>query len=319
MHYFVTGGNGFVGSYIIKELLSKNHTVRALHRKSSDMSKVKGLEVEWVEGDLADISRLIEVVKGCDAVVHAAALVSFSPADTQVLYQTNVEGTANLVNVCIDLGIKRFGFVSSVAALGRGESDVIDESSKWVDSEENTFYAQTKFKAELEVWRGQAEGLEVSIVNPSIVLGRGDLSRSSLQILNYVRKKNRYYTKGLINVVDARDVAAALVAMMEQGITSRRYVLNGATLEYKTFFQMVAQRFGVKPPDKELSATMAELAWRLSGVYSFFTGSKPLITKETARSSQHRYTYSSQKICDEMGFIFRPLEQTLDWCCTKSK
>jgi nucleoside-diphosphate-sugar epimerase len=315
MKYFLTGANGFVGSYLAKELLSRGHQVKALRRPSSDMSMVSGLDIEWVEGDLSDPQGLVGHLRGSEAIVHAAAMVSFSPSDSFELYQSNVLGTENMVNAALELKIEPFGFVSSVAALGRGESQNLDENSKWVDSSENSFYAQTKFKAELEVWRGAAEGLRVSIVNPSIVLGRGDFSRSSLKLLDYVRKGNRFYTQGFINYVDVRDVASALVGMMEQNLGSRRYVLNAGTTEYKVFFEQVAQRLGVKAPDKRLSPFMAEIGWRLAGWYAFFTGSKPLITKETARSSMHRFTYSAKKICSETGFEFRQLEQTLDWCC----
>ncbi len=315
MKYFVTGGNGLVGSYIIRELTARGHEVVALRRKTSDMSLAADLKVEWVEGELSDTEGLRIHLQDCQAVIHAAAMVTFDPRDRAKLFCVNVTGTENMVNLCLDLGIRWFGFVSSVAALGRGAQLILDEQAKWLDSDENSAYAQSKFRAELEVWRGAAEGLEVVIVNPSIVLGKAPTVRSSLKILDYVRKGNRYYTDGLINYVDVRDVASILVSLIEQKITGQRFILNAGTLPYREFFAQVAARVGVPAPDRLLTPVMLEIGWRLAWVYAALTGKSPLITKETAKSSRGKFRYDASRI-RSLGFDFRPLEETLDWCCS---
>ncbi len=196
---FITGSNGLIGSFVIRQFIEQGYAVRALRRVNSDLSLLADIthRIQWVEGDLLDPLLLHQTIQPGDIVIHAAAIVSFSAREYEKMRKVNVEGTANVVNVCLQRGVKKFCFVSSIAALGReNHFHSIDESTKWEDSELNTVYAQSKYLAELEVWRGEAEGLPAVIVNPSVVLGPGDWRRSSTQLFKYAWDEHWFYPAG---------------------------------------------------------------------------------------------------------------------------
>jgi nucleoside-diphosphate-sugar epimerase len=163
----VTGATGFLGSYILRLLLKKGYKVRAIRRSSSPMAMLQDIadKVEWVEGDVTDLPFLEEATKDIDYVYHAAAAVSFNSKDKEKMMLVNGIGTENIVNVCLDNGVKKLLHVSSIAALGRKENVTeIDENAQWENSPLNSDYAISKFKAECEVWRGIQEGLNAVII-----------------------------------------------------------------------------------------------------------------------------------------------------------
>lgn len=211
---FVTGANGLVGSFIVRQLLDKGESVRALKRETSDLSLIQAFEkqIEWIEGDLLDYDILNEALKDVDYVIHTAAIVSFDPNDFQDLYITNVEGTANLVNACLANSIKKICHLSSIAAIGKNNKEAkISELTKWENSEQNSHYAKSKYLAELEVWRGIEEGLNAVIVNPTIILGPGDWEKSSAKLFKQVWKHSSFYPNGFFHYVDVRDVSTICI------------------------------------------------------------------------------------------------------------
>ena len=275
-------------------------------------------QIEWQEGDVLDIPSLEAAVAPEDAIVHAAAVVSFNAKDQAALLQNNIEGTANLVNVALGKGIERFVHVSSVAALGRKKDQYdFDEQAKWEQSSLNTVYAKSKYHAEQEVWRGAAEGLKVTILNPSVVLGDGDWHRSSTQLFRYVYEGKRFYPPGSINYVDVRDVAEVILAFLrrEPPQEAERYILNAGAVSYQELFGHIAKAFERPAPTFRVSPLMAEIAWRMAAIWSFLSGKTPFISKETARLSQKNYHYQNEKIKKELNFRFRTLEETIAWAC----
>lgn len=322
---FVTGTNGLIGSVTARRLLKDGYRVRGLRRSTSDMRLVQDIyaQIEWIEGDVLDITALDEAMEGVTFIVHTAAIVSFIPRDRHQMYDINVNGTANVVNAALMAGIKKMAFVSSVAALGRPdpsklserEATVIDEHQKWEESPLNSHYGKSKYLAELEVWRGVAEGLPSVVVNPSMVLGEGDWSRSSTQLFKYVFDEKKYYTEGLINYVDVQDVAAAIVTLLFSEIKNERYILSAGHVTYKELFEKMAAGFGKKAPSKVVSTLMAETIWRVEAIRSWLTGSKPLITKETAKTARTKLVYDGQKIKQELGFQYKSLEETVTRVC----
>ncbi len=317
----VTGANGLVGAAIVRQLLKKNLVVRALKRSQSDVSTLSDVasDIEWVEGDVLDIASLEIAMQGVSMVIHAAAMVFFSPKERSLMYKVNVEGTANVVNVCMAMKVKKLAFISSIAALGRPDlahadtqkTIYINEEQKWEDSPLNSHYAKSKYQAELEVWRGVAEGLPAVIVNPSIILGEGDWTRSSSQLFKYVYDQKKFYTEGLVNYVDVLDVAAVTVRLLLSDVENERFVLNAGTTTYKDLFEQIAKGFGQKPPSIRISPFMSEILWRIEAIRSFFTGKNPLITRETAKSARSRFAYDSTKIQKALNFVFIPLSETI--------
>lgn len=321
----VTGGTGLVGIQLLFDLTGHGKKVRALRRKSSPVAilekifRMKSPEadkflsmIDWVDGDVQDYLSLEKAMQGVEQVYHCAAMVSFDPEDKDRMMKINVEGTANIVNAALENGVKKLCFVSSVAALGRSEEDaMIDESADWIDSNENSAYAISKYAAEREVWRGMAEGLNAVIVNPSIIIGPGDPQKSSAKLLATSRKGFPFYTTGVNAFVDVRDVSRAMINLMESNIVNERFILASGNFSYQTILSLLAEGFGKKTPHIEIKSWLSGLLWRAEKFRSLISGSSPLITKETARTSSKRYLYSNEKIRKALNYDFIPIEECI--------
>jgi dihydroflavonol-4-reductase len=322
---FVTGATGLIGSFLLLELQARGLAVRALYRGVAPVVTFPG--IEWVQGDILDATLLASVISPeVTHVFHCAGLVSYAPQDEDALLQTNMEGTAAIVNACLARPGIRLGYVSSVAALGlpsepRGEQlptarQVITEKATWDLGASHPAYATSKYLGELEVWRGAAEGLTAVIVNPSVVLGPGDWQRSSTRLLRYAYEEHRFYTKGLLNFVDARDVAAHLAYLvldLPTIATTERYILNGGAYPLGAFLREVATAFGRRPPTVAVPDWAAEIIWRLEHGRAVLTGARPLITRDTARAGRQPIYYEASKAQLATGLGFRPLSETIAW------
>ena len=321
---FVTGGTGLVGSHILLKLVQQSKPVKALKRFSSSMNTCKNVFsyynsdhlfelINWIDGDITNIPSLEKAMSGCTHVIHSAAIVSFNPSDIDVMKKVNIEGTSNVMNVALALGIKKTGFVSSVATLGRyTDNQMIDEGSYFKQHKNNSNYSVSKYYAEQEVWRASVEGLDVIIVNPSIILGPGDWDKGSSQIFQKIYKGLKFYTEGGTGYVDVLDVAEALVRLLFSEIKNERFILNSANLKYRDCFNQIAKVFGKPEASIKVTDFLKEIAWRLELVKSIITGKKPLLTKETANSSMRTHEYSSDKIKKAIGFRFIPIKETID-------
>ena len=316
----VTGGTGFLGSYLIKNLVKKGLPVRALHRTnnfpfyiSSDIFS----QVEWIEGDVMDIISLEQAMDKTDIVIHSAAIVSFNKRLREKMFQVNVEGTTNVVNVALEKNVNRFIHISSVAAIGRtAKGQTVDEEKKWVTSNLNTHYAVSKQKAEMEVWRAFAEGLPGVIVNPSTVLGFGNWNTSSTAIFKNIYNGFSWYSEGENGFVDVQDVASATVALIDSDITEQRFILNGENWPFRKLFNSIADQFNQPQPHRLATPFLGEVAWRLEHLKSFFSGSIPLLTKESAKVAHSRTFFDNNKILKTLpGFRFTPLQLTIEKAC----
>jgi dihydroflavonol-4-reductase len=318
----VTGGTGFLGSYIIQQLVEKGFKVRALRRSTTVPAWIPAAifnSVEWVEGDILDVVSLEDAMEGVDAIIHSAAVVSFAKQDRVNMYQVNVEGTANVVNIALEKNIRRLVYISSVAALGRtANGGHVTEEKKWEESKVNTHYAISKFKAEVQVWRGMSEGLDAVIVNPSTILGYGDWHTSSCAIFKQVHEGFNWYTPGINGFVDVEDVARATIALLESDITEQRFIVSADTWPFKKLQDTIATNFGKKGPARQTTPFLLAVAWRLEKIKSFFTGNKPLLTKESARVAQSQTWFENDKLLKALpGFTFTPLEETIKKACVK--
>lgn len=320
----VTGGTGFLGSYIIKHLVEKGYAVRAIRRSTKLPAWIPAgcfAGVEWVEGDVLDVISLQDAMEEVDAIIHSAAVVSFIKKDRPAMYQVNVEGTANVVNMALEKDVRRLVHISSVAALGRtANGGHVDEEKKWEDSKINTHYAISKFKAELQVWRGIGEGLDAVILNPSTILGYGDWHSSSCAIFRQVYDGFKWYTPGINGFVDVEDVARAAVAMMESEVSGERFIVNGETWPFKQLQETIAAGFGKKGPTKATTPLLLNVAWRIEKIKSLLTGKKPLLTRESARVAQSQTWFENGKLLKALpGFSYTPLQETIRKACEKYK
>ncbi len=323
----VTGGTGFIGAYIIKELIEKGYTVRAIRRsKKPDGYRVPFFiapeilnKVEWVDGDVLDVVSLDEAMKDVDTVIHCAAVISFFKNERKNMYSVNVDGTANIVNLALENNIKKLIHISSISALGRTKNgDHVNEEKKWTQSKLNTHYGISKYKAEMEVWRAMGEGLDAVIINPSTVLGFGDWDNGSSAIFKNIYTEFPWYTTGINGFVDVEDVAKATVLLLESKITEERYIINSENLVFKNLFDIIAGNFGKKCPSREATPFLSAIAWRLEKIKSFFLRSRPLLTKETVRIAMSKTFWQNDKLLKALpGFTFTPLEKSIQHICKK--
>ena len=319
----VTGGTGFLGAYIIQQLVEKGYAVRAIKRNGSKLPSYISTDilnkVEWVEADVLDVLSLDDAMQGIDTVIHCAAIVSFHQQDKLLMQQTNVEGTANVVNIALENNIRRFIHISSVAALGRTKTgETVTEKKEWLESNINTEYAISKHKAEMEVWRGIAEGMDAVILNPSTILGFGDWHHSSCAIFKNGYNEFDYYTEGVNGFVDVSDVAKAALLLMESNISAERFIISSENWSFKKLLDTIADGFKKKKPNTLATPFIGAVAWRLEKIKALLKNSKPLLTRESAKIAQSKTFFDNSKILTALpNFQFTPLEKTITESCAK--
>lgn len=326
---FVTGGTGLVGSHLLAELTKKDVSITAIYRNPEKIKTVKKIfefyhkdkateyfkKIKWEQCDVLNIPRLEEVMANHDEVYHCAAIVSFKRRDFSKMIKVNRYGTANMVNVALAKNVKKFCYVSSTAAVGNKDipsDELVDEEGKWILTDETSGYSIAKYSAEKEVWRGAEEGLNVVIVNPSVVFGAGDWNESSLIIFNTVKKGLRFYSPGSNAFVDARDVAKIMVKLTDNNIFNQRFLCIGENSSFKNVFDTIAQRLGKPAPKYQVSKLLMGLAWRLSVFWSAITFSSPAITKSSAQSAFKKIKFSNEKVRKKLDYKFYDLKEMVD-------
>lgn len=314
----VTGGTGQIGSRLLLNLTkNKAYKVRAIYRNTQSLEKIRQLfvkhsdsgttqfdTIEWIQTDLSNIPALEKAFEGVTFVFHCAGLISFQPQDFDKLIEVNVQGTANIVNLSIDFGVKKLCYVSSVATLSTLPHTPIDEENDWNNEDNNTDYAISKNGAEMEVWRGSQEGLPVVIVNPSVVLGGDFADRGSGLLYKKVADGLRYYPAGATGFVGVDDVVRAMVQLQFSEVDGERFVLNAENLTYKAVLERIANQLGVKPPTKRVSHQMLRFLARLDGVLSFLHLKKRTLTLASADALGTVTTYNGEKIKKYIDFNY---------------
>lgn len=315
----VTGGTGFLGSYLLRYLVREGYTqVRALRRASSKMDLVADVsdKIEWVEGDVLDIFSLEDAMQEVRQVYHCAAMVSFDPRDYDAMRRINVDGTANVVNAALAANVEKLVHVSSTAAIGRMKNQpIVTEQTKWERSNYNSQYAISKYLSENEVWRGMIEGLNVAVVNPSVILGSGRWEEGPLKFFKMGWNNFPFYTKGTAGFVDVRDVARFTLQLMESEVTGERYILSGESLTYQTIMNEIATHLNKKPPTIQINSFLQQIAWRVEWLRSRILGGRPLVTRETAATSVRTFFYQNDKSRKDFDFEYTPIRQTIAETC----
>ncbi|MFQ3576455.1 MAG: NAD-dependent epimerase/dehydratase family protein [Cytophagales bacterium] len=308
----VTGGSGLLGLEITKHLAMNGLNVISTYNKS--LPNFKHPLVTFRHLDILDTLQLVEILEKCSHVIHCAAIVSFSRYKRNEMFETNVLGTKNLVDCMLKFNDKKLVHISSVAALGRSDGKIITENSMWSDGHPHTYYAKTKHLAELEVFRGIEEGLDATILNPSVILAPPSGDRTSGKLINYVKKGAYFYPKGFLNAVDARDVANAAFLALQKNTGEARITLNGFRISYQEFFSLVSKRLSKRTPNIPTNQFLNIVVWMIDSLFCLFTKKEPLITKETLQLSKRDYVYQL-KNKELLEIQFRDMENTLDWCC----
>lgn len=321
----VTGGTGLVGSHLLYELALLNDPVRATKRPASDtlnVLKVFGYysdnpealfkKIEWFDADITDNVSLSGAFENVDRVYHCAGKISFNRKIRKELFETNITGTSNIVNLCLAHNVKKICFVSSIASLGEFDGITpVDETTRWKPDKPGSLYSLSKLKAEMEVWRGIMEGMEGVIVNPSVVLGPGFWNNGVATAINLISRGMRFYTKGSTGYVDVRDVARIMVRLMQSDISGEQFLVSAENLTFKEILDMISAQLHRKNPDIRAGRLMTGLAWKISAITAFLTGKVPVITRDNMKLLHMYFKYSGQKVRDVLKYNYIPVKDSV--------
>jgi dihydroflavonol-4-reductase len=313
----VTGGTGLVGAHLLIHLLEKGDNVRAIYRNLDNTKKTKDLfslykkealydSIQWVQGDILDIPALEKVFEGIEYVYHCAAKISFDPKEEELVRKTNIEGTANIVNFCLAKNIKKLCHVSSIAALGdlpEHESIIIEET-EWNPEKPHSDYAISKYGAEMEIWRGLQEGLEVVVVNPGVIIGPGFGDQGSGELFTRVKKGLSFYTKGLTGFIAVTDVVSIMHQLMNSSIKGERFTLIGQNIVFQDLLFSIADSLKVKRPKYHATPFMMNILSKLDWIASTIFRQKRQLSTASARSSYTTDLYSNEKTKNALNFTF---------------
>jgi dihydroflavonol-4-reductase len=314
----VTGASGFLGSELVRQLLLQGKPVRAIKRSTSVIPQ--GLAatdlIDWRDADVLDYYALQKAMENITEVYHCAAMVSFRKEDKKRMFRVNVEGTANLVNLCLKNNIRKLIHASSVSAVGNSKNGQhISENDHWQFNRDQSNYSVSKYESEMEVFRGIAEGLNAAIVNPSIIIGRNAGSRGSGQLFEAVKNGLRFYPGGTCGLVDVEDVAAIMIRLMESDIQTERFILNSENISYQELFTSIARGYGLLPPKYRLKPWMLRSGALASVIARMITGRELGITKEITRSAFKVSRYSNEKITKALNTRFKPVNESILEIC----
>lgn len=316
----VTGGTGLVGAHLLLHLVEKEARVRAIYRNELGIKKTENIfslsqkshlfeKIEWIKADILDVPSLEIAFQNVDYVYHCAALISFDPKEEEAIRKTNIEGTANIVNFCLAFNIKKMLFVSSIAALGDPTSAgiSISETTEWNPEKPHSDYAISKYGAEMEMWRGQQEGLDVLIVNPGIILGSGFPDQGSGALFSAVAKGLPFYTLGTTGFVTVADVVKMSVQLMNSGTKNERFTLIENNYSFQEILNCIADCLQKKRPKWHATPFVMELLWRIDWLATTFLFQKRRLSRASAKASYSKNLYSNEKIKRELGSGFAPI------------
>ena len=310
----ITGATGLLGSYLAKLLLTKGEKVRAIKRKTSNLSLLVDYanQIEWIEGDVLDIPSLEEAMSDVTKVYHCAAVISFIPSETDYMMKVNIEGTANVMNVALASNIQKIVHVSSVAAFGLPRTGkMIDENFSDPNINKSFWYYRSKHYAEREAWRASEEGLNVVIVCPSTIIGAGWWDAEPNSLFKEIYNGLKFYTTSTNGFVDVRDVVACMYQLMQSNISGEKFILNSENLSFREVIWQMADKMKVKRPNIEAGNFLRSVAWRTEVLKSIFTNQGPLITKESAELASINFTYSNEKIKHTLNYNFKLMSETI--------
>ncbi|MEC3906624.1 NAD-dependent epimerase/dehydratase family protein [Tamlana sp. 2201CG12-4] len=321
----VTGGTGLVGAHLLYKLITQKENVRALYRSESKLANTKHVfscytkdyetlfnSIDWVKADILDVPALSEAFNQVTKVYHCAAFVSFEPDKYQLLRKTNIDGTANIVNIAISKKIDKLCYVSSIATLGDNlNHKPITEETNWNPEADNNVYAITKYGAEMEIWRGTQEGLNAVVVNPGVILGAGIWHYGTGSLFKKAHKGLKYYTQGTVALIAVEDVVAIMIELMHNNISNERFVLVAENWTYKRFLQALSKSVKTKPPIKLASINLLDIAWRLDWLKHKITRKRRLLTRHLVKSLTSETNYNSGKIKTAINHEFKAINKTI--------
>jgi nucleoside-diphosphate-sugar epimerase len=323
--YLVTGATGLLGSHVLYELATSGKPLRALYRDKTKIENTRQIfsfytsdnsifnKIEWAEADICNYHSVLKSLQGISAVFHVAGEVTFNDRDKKILNRINTGGTANIVNACQEYENIRLCHVSSIATLGELEDGLpVDENVIWNKGKAASAYSLSKYKGEMEVWRGINEGLEAFIVNPSVIIGPGMWLGPGKELFLRMKKGLKFYPPGSSGYVDVRDVARIMVILMDSGVSGERFILTSGNISHKEFMGILAAGLGSAAPVKLITPVLANAVLLYEGIRSLFTCKPPRVNPQTFKIANSELTYSNAKITGKLGYTFRRIEDSLN-------
>tara|TARA_R110001606_G_scaffold72659_7_gene167414 strand:- start:1646 stop:2653 length:1008 start_codon:yes stop_codon:yes gene_type:complete len=329
----VTGGTGLVGSHLLYQLTLENESIKAIYRTEKSFEAVKRVfsyftsdvkkqfsKIDWIQADITNVSSLTTAFKDVSIVYHAAALVSFEVKEYRKMRQINIDGTANIVNQCVSNSVQKLCYVSSIATVGDAiNNEFVTEENEWNAEANNNGYAITKYGAEMEVWRGSQEGIDVVIVNPGVILGAGFWDVNTGQLFSKIANGFPFYTEGITGFVGVKDVVKAMILLTESSVKNEKFILVSENNSFQEIFTLIAKEFSKKPPTIRISKTLSKILRRVDAMVTFITRKKRLITKESVKSLYGKTQYFSEKIKESINFEFTPINFVIKDVCKNYK
>lgn len=320
----VTGGTGLVGAHLLLHLAESENAIRSIYRNKKNIEKTQSLfrlyqkealfnKIEWVNADIIDIPSLEIAFQNIEYVYHCAALISYDPKDEDQLRKINIEGTANIVNFCLAYNVKKLCHVSSIATLGdlKPYEKEVSETTEWNPEAPHSDYAISKYGAEMEIWRGQQEGLQVVIVNPGVIFGAGFWQQGSGVFFSAVKKGFPFYTKGSTGYVGVTDVVKIMMLLMKSDHNGERFSVIAENLTFQEVIYAIAEKLKAKKPKTEAKPWMLAIAWRLDWFCATFFRTKRRLSKYSVNSLFSAETISNEKIKNALDFEFQSIEAVI--------
>lgn len=310
----VTGATGHIGNVLVRQLLARGKRVRAVTPPTEDIIPLKGLRAEMVEGDVCNINSLIQAFKDSDTVYHLAGIISILPGKDKLLNQVNVAGTRNVIKACMETGVRRLVYTSSIHAIEEPPTGItIDETFPCNPDRVPKGYGRSKARATLAVMEGVEQGLNAVIVHPTGVIGPYDyrISEMGQLIIDFVNANLKAYISGTYDFVDVRDVANGIILAGEKGQSGERYILSGEQISVYQLMLMLQDISRVKAPSLKVPVWLARIAARFSPLYYQIAQAKPRFTTYSIDVLCSNSRICSDKARRQLGFTTRPLKQSI--------
>ncbi len=321
--FAITGATGLVGSHLLYLISQKGFEIKAIYRDEAKIEKIKRYFeqflsfsqaqwqlIDWQKVDIRDYTDLAEAFSSCEAVFHTAAFVSFRKADRKLMKEINTEGTVNVVNACLAEKVPYLVHLSSVSALDNViTSGKITEKFTSGKTSDKLYYGKTKAEAEMEVFRGIAEGLKAAMINPVIILGYSPFKQSSANLFYQIQDGLPVYSPGATDFVSVWDVVEILWKLFENKISGERFIVSGEHWNYKDLLQKIAKELEAHIPKYQIPLVLAKTFAFLSEKISPKTTN---LNVESVRAAYEEVFYDNSKIVEKLNYSFRSIEKKIE-------
>lgn len=322
MAVVLTGATGLLGSHVLKQLALADIQVKATFKRSDKKQKIitwldhigiKQKSITWHEADMMNVFAFDEIIEQDDYVIHCAALVDVLNKRNNKIYRVNTQGTHWLLDCAAKNKAQGFCHISSVAALGVSEDDetLIDETFVFARSSKSSSYAESKFVSESDAWRAAVEGMNVVVVQPTVILGFSPGNYDILNMFSLIKKKWFKAPRGAYGFVSADDVARLIVKVYQKQVYGESYIANSANLSYLNLFQKVSEIHNLNKKVEVVNLSRLRIMAKMAGFLRLFGLKIPITTHLVETVSQKR-AYSARKSKKDLGFEYELIDKVIE-------